>query len=914
MNAPSSTPSSLLSSETIELAPRLGLRLNRIERAILGEPLASAEPPPAPLAPAALADAWAGWADRTLDARFVPFAGVPDLLSARWVLLAHCTRTAEHEVGGRKVAYDVFDLAEVERRRGEDPPGARAYPSKELSERAVRAQARRVVLDPGLPAPPLRCPPGHQRRALTHLNGLDVASTQLVRWVVEGPDAAWEWFASAGEGDEWAVLPLMRALAPEDPRLAAWSDLGARAWDELTSLHFSHEVLTLPAVCARALDTPVAERGALLADLGARRLGESLAGNRDSQPIALALALFATPMLEAILARVIAADDAVTARRLVGRLTGVGAVAVMTRIAADTHAAASWARAWLLAHPAEVAGCAAEHDPRASAVLDDVVRALAIADPAYAPLSPAAARTAARVHTIRALPALDAAANAWWRVGEVEEAAEPVTVKVPAKAPTSIPDLLLRVGEERVDAELAARVVASALCTDPARGPRPLVAAVRERMTLADRDDVADQLVRAWLAAGAPSAEHRVLVAAGVVGHDGTVALLRHEIEHWLSSKDTGRAMHGLAALAAIGTPTAMRALAGIGASTRLKKVRTSAEEWLDALAAQQGISPATLADRIVPDLGLDDRGLRFADYGARRFRIGFGVDGPHVHAVDREGHPTGKRTTTLPPARGTDDRDLVKAARTDLTTLRKEHARIIEGQTRRLAHALITGRRWSVEDHEAYAVRHPVVRALATALVWRIRAGRAATLVRVDDGGYVGVDDEPIAPPADAVIDLAHPSEMSAPEIHAWTVHLAEHSLAPPIEQLARDAYARPGALLAEPIGPLAAQTVVGVLRGGGWERAALDQGLNRMFVLDFHDLRVSAVLEVTGLFANHPGSGPQHVHRALVVPSAARPERYHRLEATLAGAALDATTLPPRVGSEVRRIVALLAEAGDV
>ncbi len=45
----------------------------------------------------------------------------------------------------------------------------------------------------------------------------------------------------------------------------------------------------------------------------------------------------------------------------------------------------------------------------------------------------------------------------------------------------------------------------------------------------------------------------------------------------------------------------------------------------MEAIAQDRGLTRDQLADRIVPDLGLDERGSRVLDYGPRQFRLVFG-------------------------------------------------------------------------------------------------------------------------------------------------------------------------------------------------------------------------------------------------------------------------------------------------
>ena len=54
----------------------------------------------------------------------------------------------------------------------------------------------------------------------------------------------------------------------------------------------------------------------------------------------------------------------------------------------------------------------------------------------------------------------------------------------------------------------------------------------------------------------------------------------------------------------------------------KYRRVKKGAADALAGAAAQLGISREELEDRIVPDLGFDERMERTFDYGSRRFTV----------------------------------------------------------------------------------------------------------------------------------------------------------------------------------------------------------------------------------------------------------------------------------------------------
>lgn len=956
----------------------LGVVLDRIDEAALpeGRPLDTTAPPEPTEAPEALVRRWSQWRGAAVDPRFVPYGGVPDVLSARWLTVAHCNRTGRSplvppEQGGPRAEIGVFDLAPAQRAALAAGEGLGSHGF--VDQRAALANARRAVLEPALPHPPLEnwTPSDHMPGGVLSspfVFGLDTAGFQLLRWVLEGPDAAWEWFEHAHRDfDRWAATPVMRALLRGDvdgtvdaERLARWRDLAgdhrvapgqrlrasiltatpeehaallaATDLEVLTETFNRQPVITLATLCAVALPLAPEDRLALVDRVDAHdddAVRRAISWNNDSQPVGLALALFGRPMLDRMADHTVRMDRADEAARLTARVSGPGAVGGMLRIAAETSESAPAARAWLAAHPAAVAaydaGLAAgagADGARHHEVLADTARALATADPSFAPAHPVAAAVTARVHELAALPSYDAeGVPEWWVEAVDAEAAAAVTVKVAKKLPAATPALVLRVADGRVDGAAAEQVLVSALSSDPAEGPRPLVAAVTARMRPADRDDAGVVVLRSWLGAGAPTRDLRLFVAAGFLGADGTVAEVATQVNRWLRDGDTKRAVAGLEVLTAAGSSASLQALAGIAGSARSKKLRETAEEWLEGLAARQGLTAEELADRVVPDLGLDARGLRTFDYGERRFRVAVRDGKPLVHALDADGRPTGKAAASLPPSRGTDDLDLVDEAKDSFKQLRAQLADVVKIQTARLDRSLATGRTWTVDDHATFVLHHPVMNALTRPLVWQVDAPDAAggrVLVRVDEEGeYLTVDEEPHEPAPGSVVSLAHPLDLDADTRTAWEAHLADHDLQPPVQQLGRDVLGLPDGqsgvdLAGLPAGTLPPTTLLGSAQKLGWRRAAVaTSGLAELFVLPFPPLGLAALLQVTGL---QPGwvqeSDDQRLLRVVVAPLDLVTAGTAEVDAALAAALLDWREVPARVVSEVRRGLAVLGE----
>ena len=68
----------------------------------------------------------------------------------------------------------------------------------------------------------------------------------------------------------------------------------------------------------------------------------------------------------------------------------------------------------------------------------------------------------------------------------------------------------------------------------------------------------------------------------------------------------------------------ALMMLNGIAQKVKFKGLQERAREKMDEIAAKRGMTAEQLADRLVPDLDLDDHGSKTLDFGPRSFRVGF--------------------------------------------------------------------------------------------------------------------------------------------------------------------------------------------------------------------------------------------------------------------------------------------------
>ncbi|WP_242902297.1 DUF4132 domain-containing protein [Actinomadura terrae] len=351
------------------------------------------------------------------------------------------------------------------------------------------------------------------------------------------------------------------------------------------------------------------------------------------------------------------------------------------------------------------------------------------------------------------------------------------SAKVDWADPGLLPRILTRGGDRALPVNATMRLLGLLAAKSPE------VAAVRE---FCDRHSLAEfswAVFERWYALGAPSRHNWALAQLGLIGDDTTVRRLSPLIRVWPGESATARANAAMDAIAAIGSDVALTHLFDLTRHGKYKGVKKRAAQKIDEIAAARGMSLDALADRAVPDFGLDAQGTLVLDYGPRRFTVTFDQQlAPLVV------EPSGKIRKSAPKPGPKDDPARAPAAHALFTGLKKDVRTIAAQEIRRLERAMVTRRSWTQADFRALLLGHPLLGHIVRRLVWTTVGDTGGdTAFRVaEDHTYADVNDDPCTPAPHARVAVAHPLLLDG-DLDGWAELFADYEILQPFEQLGR-------------------------------------------------------------------------------------------------------------------------------
>ncbi len=312
---------------------------------------------------------------------------------------------------------------------------------------------------------------------------------------------------------------------------------------------------------------------------------------------------------------------------------------------------------------------------------------------------------------------------------------------------------------------------------------------MKEHISQNQLDTFVWKLFTLWLEQGAPSKEKWMMMSLGHLGGDAIAFKLEPLIRKWPGESQHHRAVSGLTVLEAIGSDTALMLINGIAQKVKYQGIKKNARSVMSSIAKKRGLSAEALADRIIPNCGLDPHGTKNFDYGSRTFKVLLDKNLKPVVKND-----AGKVLANLPKPGKKDDSELAEKCLADWKLMKKSIRDTAKIQALRFENAMITHRSWTYNEFKIFFIEHPLMRHISTRVIWGAldEAGKLCTTFRISEElELLDVTDEEFAPDSQSLIIVVHPLELSEEERTAWGQVLSDYEIVSPFPQIGRSVYA---------------------------------------------------------------------------------------------------------------------------
>lgn len=342
------------------------------------------------------------------------------------------------------------------------------------------------------------------------------------------------------------------------------------------------------------------------------------------------------------------------------------------------------------------------------------------------------------------------------------------------------------------------RIALGMLAASTEDSPYAALDVVRTYCTPESRDAFAWALFREWVWAGAPPRDKWAFETLGRFGAAKVCRKLAALMHQWPSDGLASRAKAGVQVLADIGSEGALLALYGLSEKAQTKGLKNAAAAKTEAIAKALGLSADELADRLIPDLGLDADGRIQFDVGATgELPLAIGIGMRLVPFVMDAG---GERHAKFPKASGvykTADKAKLAEARAVFKSLGKESVAIAKHALSRLESAMVQQRGWTLCVAKRCFFDHPVMREVCRTLLWVSdgdgESESEGTFFRItEDGTFADLQDQEVSLSDDTCIRLFHPAEARESERDAARRLFQDYELLQPFEQLMRPVHAQ--------------------------------------------------------------------------------------------------------------------------
>ncbi|PHS14363.1 MAG: hypothetical protein COA78_06040 [Blastopirellula sp.] len=206
-------------------------------------------------------------------------------------------------------------------------------------------------------------------------------------------------------------------------------------------------------------------------------------------------------------------------------------------------------------------------------------------------------------------------------------------------------------------------------------------------------------------------------------------------------------------------------------------------EKALNVTAERVGISRDELEEISVPEYGFTTVGERLETLGEFTAQLRLLNNGKtDLKWIKQDG----KEQKSVPAAVKSDFPEELK----ELKTIAKDITRMHSAQRDRLDGMFLKCKEWKLDIWKERYLDHPLLGTLTRRLIWTVKDKQDSSAVCWLEDQLVDINDQPITPSDDALIEPWHPVGHTVEEITQWRDWLVRHEIQQPFKQAHREVY----------------------------------------------------------------------------------------------------------------------------
>lgn len=215
------------------------------------------------------------------------------------------------------------------------------------------------------------------------------------------------------------------------------------------------------------------------------------------------------------------------------------------------------------------------------------------------------------------------------------------------------------------------------------------------------------------------------------------------------------------------------------------RNIKNSIDRILESLAGKSGLSQGELREMSIPDFNLDETGMVAHDFGDYEAVMILSPESkPQMQWLQKS---TGKALKSVPIAVKRDQALAYKSLQNQF----KELKDAISGMAHALEGAWLERRSWTLESLSARLLQHPVLKVVASRLIWQFEHNGQTGEAMFYEGAWQNPGGKPLTwLTPDTTVQLWHPISSRAQEVLEWRNWLEARRITQPFKQAFREVY----------------------------------------------------------------------------------------------------------------------------